>query len=210
MQEAENQGWLIHLIPAEPVLTLAQCDEVKPSCRKCILSGWKFPGYQSRLNFQNEGTALKRKYGTRKIHGPFARHATLAALGFLKNTTESIETYSFPLSSSTKLASCFCQLLDFSLSTSLNLAAFGKFMTEVPMHIGLSKVLDRSVESLYMAHGALTSNRRELTVRSQMLYGQALQTLQRFLNSKEAARASETLCATIILAICEVSNPRTW
>ena len=158
---------------------------------------------------------MKKKYTTQnQLASP--------ASGSSRQTAKSMSSYlssqvtgspsisKFPLSPSDKLASRFCQLLgsDMQVAAGTNLASFGKFMIQVPLHIGHSRVLDLSAESLYVAHGAIFGKDNTLLVRSQILYGQALQSLQKSLEDIGQARSPETLCATLLLSIYEVGLPR--
>lgn len=173
---------------------------------KCVLGGFQCPGYPLRLKFQDEGTVLQRKFWTRRPHGKSDHQAALPAVGPSPHNAQNTEVQDLPLSPSDKLVSCFCQLFSSDLSAGPNLAAFGRFINEIPLHMGHSRVLDLSVESLYFAHGAQFTKRKDLFVCSRGSYGKALQSLQQCLENEDQARASETLCATVLLGIYEVSG----
>jgi hypothetical protein len=141
------------------------------------------------LKLQNEGPVLKRKYGTQKSGEPVHTLASKASQEGGESVSSDLSVQAagwtsvqiFSLSPSDKLACRFCELLGSGIQVQpgTNLAAFGKFMIDVPVHIGRSRVFDLSVESLYLAHGSLFAKKEHLLLRSQRLYGEALQSLQR-------------------------------
>lgn len=81
---------------------------------------------------------------------------------------------------------------------------YGSFLQHVPSRLGINKALDASVIALTEAHSAVCT-RSGATPRALITYSDALTTLRMTLDDINKACATETLCATMILSICEVS-----
>jgi hypothetical protein len=115
-----------------------------------------------------------------------------------------------PLMSETdKAASRLISMLNDSSGQKLcQIRSHANFIDYVPSLLGNNAALDSSVASLCSLFvDALTGNR---TVESLRLYGNAVNSLQLCVKNPKLRLESETLCASILLQICEVNlNPIT-
>lgn len=109
-----------------------------------------------------------------------------------------------PLMSETeKAASRLISMLNDSSGQKLcQIQSHANFIDYVPSRLGKNVALDSAVSSLCSLYvDALTGNR---TVESLRLYGNAVTSLQACLKRPRLRLESETLCASILLQICEV------
>ena len=82
---------------------------------------------------------------------------------------------------------------------------FGTFLEDVPRRLGANEALDRSVEALAAAHAGFCGlSRTGATVEALTKYSQALRTLRVYLDDRVHAQTSNTLCAVMILLICQL------
>jgi hypothetical protein len=84
------------------------------------------------------------------------------------------------------------------------LIAFGKFVPEMPRHVGIHKVFDLSLEALCLAHNSLLTGKNESLVQSRHFYAMALTELRYCLGDPQRATSAEALCAAMMLGIYEV------
>lgn len=98
-----------------------------------------------------------------------------------------------------------------SLSTSLKynfIYAYGGFLMRVPQHLGINEALDASTEAVIYAYTDFCRGSQKIAPRTLMLYTRALAALRLCLNDSGKACASETLCAVMILMVCQVGKIR--
>jgi hypothetical protein len=81
----------------------------------------------------------------------------------------------------------------------------GLYLHEVPRRLGYNDALDTSVAALTAAHSDVVLGRKP-SVKALTEYTRALRTLNNYLNDPAKARASETLCAVMLLLVCQVRN----
>ena len=84
------------------------------------------------------------------------------------------------------------------------LLTYGIFLQDVPKRLGINEALDASVAALVTAHAGACSRRGEVSPRAISKYSHAMTTLRTCLDQPVKARAAETLCAVMILLICQV------
>jgi hypothetical protein len=80
--------------------------------------------------------------------------------------------------------------------------SFGIFLEEVPRRLGSNEALDRAVDAVTTAHANFCT-RQPVSVQALAKYSHALKTLRVHLDDPLQARASNTLCAVMILLICQ-------
>jgi hypothetical protein len=80
--------------------------------------------------------------------------------------------------------------------------SFGLFLEEVPRRLGNNEALDRAVDAVTTVHGDFCT-RRIVSVEALSKYSHALKTLSVYLDDPLQARASNTLCAVMILLVCQ-------
>jgi hypothetical protein len=83
---------------------------------------------------------------------------------------------------------------------------YGTFIEDIPRRIGSNEALDAAVMALMRAHSSLAVHRGTPPVAcsdSLSKYSRALKTLRIYLDDPIKAREAETLCAVMILLICQ-------
>ena len=85
------------------------------------------------------------------------------------------------------------------------MSVFGPFIQEVPARIGHSPALDAAVAVLINAHTSLMYKKTSNDVVSINLYLRAIKTLQSCLEDSHEGMSTNTLCASVLLGLVEVS-----
>ncbi|KAJ5287482.1 hypothetical protein N7478_003168 [Penicillium angulare] len=81
---------------------------------------------------------------------------------------------------------------------------FGTFLEDVPRRLGTNEALDRSIEALTAAHSGFCGiERNGATVEALTKYSQALRTLRVYLDDGVHSQSSNTLCAVMVLLVCQ-------
>lgn len=92
-------------------------------------------------------------------------------------------------------------------SVGLQMSVFGPFIQEVPARIGHNPALDAAVAVLINAHTSLMYRRTSNDIVSINLYLRAIKTLQSCLEDPKQGMSTNTLCASVLLGLVEVSVP---
>lgn len=92
-------------------------------------------------------------------------------------------------------------------SPGVRMSVFGPFIQEVPARLGHNPALDAAVAVLVNAHRSLVQKKTALEIVSPQLYLRAIKTLQTCLEDPRQGMSSNTLCASVILSLVEVSHP---
>ena len=87
---------------------------------------------------------------------------------------------------------------------------FGGFLLEVPRRLGVNEALDAAAEVLVYGHTRYCMGYRSPNTEMLVKHSRALNALRVCLDDPAQARTSETLCATMILSICEVCRAHAW
>lgn len=87
----------------------------------------------------------------------------------------------------------------------LQMSVFGPFIQEVPARIGHSPALDAAVAVLVNTHTSLLYKRTSNDIVSINLYLRAIKTLQTCLEDCQEGMSTNTLCASVLLGLVEVS-----
>lgn len=90
-------------------------------------------------------------------------------------------------------------------SVGLQMSVFGHFIQEVPSRIGHSPALDAAVAVLINAHTSLMFKKSSNDVVSINLYLRAIKMLQCCLEDSREGMSTNTLCASVLLGLVEVS-----
>lgn len=85
------------------------------------------------------------------------------------------------------------------------MSAFGPFIREVPQRIGHNAALDAAAACLVNAHYSLVHNKNAGEIANPQLYLRAVQTLQTCLEDPHQGMSPNTLCASVLLGLVEVS-----
>ena len=90
-----------------------------------------------------------------------------------------------------------------------NLAwSFGPFLEHVPQRLGKSAALDAAAKVIVAAHSSHCASRRRVTPNILVDYSRALTQLRLALDDVVTAQSPETLCAIMLLLICQVGIAR--
>ena len=91
-------------------------------------------------------------------------------------------------------------------SVGLQMSVFGPFIQDVPARIGHSPALDAAVAVLINAHTSLMYKKTSDDIVSINLYLRAIKTLQNCLEDTKEGMSTNTLCASVLLGLVEVSH----
>jgi len=81
---------------------------------------------------------------------------------------------------------------------------YGGFIEDIPRHLGINEALDASVDALVSTHSSLGSHARGFTSSESLAkYSYALSAMRLYLDDPKKARTVETLCAVMVLLICQ-------
>jgi Fungal specific transcription factor domain len=83
---------------------------------------------------------------------------------------------------------------------------FRNWLSNVPHHIGRSQALDHASQCLTTGYYGRIAGDEHAIRSSKQMYGQALRSLQWSINDDSQGLSSETLCATMLLNLYEVSK----
>lgn len=205
---------------------MIQCGEERPQCRACVSACWTCPGYAKRWKFVDANaptSALFRVTSDGIEESDYdsdldrkSQHTTqdLARRKRTNITSPGLvplwPKQSRPLmSEADKAASRLIAMLNDSSGQKLcQIRSHANFIDYVPSRLGKNAALDSVVSSLCSLFvDALTGNR---TVEGFRLYGSAVTSLQACVKSPELRLESETLCASILIQICEVRYTRPY
>lgn len=83
--------------------------------------------------------------------------------------------------------------------------AYGFFMFEIPRRMNENEALDTAVNALVCSHSNFCA-RKEVSVETLRSYSRALRSLRNCLDDPDKASQTETLCAVMLLLICQNLN----
>jgi hypothetical protein len=92
-------------------------------------------------------------------------------------------------------------------SSGVRMSVFGPFIREVPSRLGYNAALDAAAAVLVNAHTSLVHKKTALEIVSPQLYLRAIRTLQTCLEDPHQGMSTNTLCASVLLSLVEVSVP---
>lgn len=111
-----------------------------------------------------------------------------------------------PSNETTMLTSQYIQAIKLTTNLRYNLAwAYGFFMFEIPRRMNENEALDTAVNALICSHSNFCS-RKEVSVETLSSYSRALRSLRNCLDDPDKASQTETLCAVMLLLICQVGR----
>ncbi|KAJ5959549.1 transcriptional regulator family: Fungal Specific TF [Penicillium vulpinum] len=174
-----------------------KCDEKQPACGRCLRLKVSCVGSgQQRYKFKQEQFSSKPNQSGQMV------------LSSKSRPTEEIQYSSqipqaCPGNSMTSLTSSFVGAIKRSSDLRYNMWwSFGLYLEEVPRRLGSNEALDRAVDAVTTAHAGFCT-RQLASVEALAKYSSALKTLRVYLDDPIQASASSTLCAVMILLICQ-------
>jgi hypothetical protein len=204
-----------------------QCDERKPFCSPCLVSGWTCPGYSTSWKFIDETTQLAKHYAARKyvydiidldleathrrdlcteteldtIWDPFS-HRISNDLGTMFANLY-VPRHLEPNPLGTALVFCMGSKVE---GTLIPLHLVGSFFDFIPARMGFNTALDDVVSCLCSIYSRKFSTPYGYQRGIYQSYIKALASLRGYLEDPVLRMESETLCASILLQMCEVSS----
>lgn len=175
-------------------LTFLQCDEIKPACSRC-----------RRLRIACNGGGQRRfKFVDPAHKRPFNSSTVVSLIAANSRRLDRSLIHKPPGNESSLQLSTYLSTIKPSVNFRHNLAwNYGAFLEEIPQRLGKNKALDTAVAALVSAHSNVCCRRRA-TLQTLVKYSVALHALKSSLNSPHEASSSETLCAIMVLLICQV------
>lgn len=110
-----------------------------------------------------------------------------------------------PTNTHTYRVSAFIDTLKPARGVRFNLAwSYGDYLTDVPIRLGRNVALDAAADALVTACDRFSAPRADHSHRFLAKYVEAVRTLRLCLDDQATATTSETLCAVMLLLICQV------
>ncbi|KAF7950163.1 hypothetical protein EAE96_007458 [Botrytis aclada] len=196
-----------------------KCGEQLPSCAECIRSGWVCPGYPPRWKFVNETPRLKKLYSRRKYifesdtTSPDVMRPEDIILSSIESGSnlflfEHFEVVSLEIPRfhdfsplATKLMYCLGCKVKGNL---VPLWLMGSFFQYIPGRLGHNIALDDAVTCICNLYCDRSSNEHTKSKGIYKNYIRALSSLQKCLVEERLRFQSETLCASLLLQLCEL------
>ncbi|KAH6711179.1 hypothetical protein BKA61DRAFT_613220 [Leptodontidium sp. MPI-SDFR-AT-0119] len=185
-----------------------KCDEKRPQCTPCLKSGWKCPGYQTRWKFVDEVPRLEEHYANNKfVFDVTDFKISEKAIDKLRNERlvmwekPTVPRYINP----NPLGSAFVFCLESNVTGKLfPLRLVGSFFQFIPARLGRNIALDDAVECICSIYAQALPAPNELPRGIYRDYAKALASLRSCLDDSVLWKESETLCASVILPLCEL------
>lgn len=205
-----------------------KCDERTPSCSECVRGGWNCPGYKPKWKFVDEAPRLLEHYSGRKfifeeievssedesskaIEGNTRRRRAVVK----RNSSHDSYRNSFNLFDRTTvprnprsdhLRSALVYCLGSKVTGALIPLRFvGSFFEFIPARLGHSAALDHAVWCLCALYQSRPPNPYHFNKRVCQSYIKSLSALRYCLDDELLRMESETLCASILLQMCELN-----
>ncbi|KAJ5650673.1 transcriptional regulator family: Fungal Specific TF [Penicillium longicatenatum] len=198
-----------------------KCDEKQPACSRCIRLKITCVGSgQQRFKFQQD-----KRFAFAVSSRPQVQKMDSDSPEAISNASEFVSIVAMPTKPEpmhirlppdsptatltndlSSLANRFIKTINPSTDLRYNLWwTFGAYLEDIPRRLGTNEALDRSIEALTTAHAGFCSvHRQGATVEALASYAQALKTLRIYLDDRVHARSSNTLCAVMVLLICQL------
>jgi hypothetical protein len=210
-----------------------QCGREKPACTLCIKAGWECPGYTKSWKFVDENRQLALVYRNKKYvfedrdldpvsttpsvldSGPPLGSVQPSGLEPYNNYEAGYSAFhvgvAWPLYSDYERSGLiFSYILSDPKGTAIyTLQTIGGFLPYIPSRLGRNNALDKAIACLCSIYTDLAGLSRKGNVSSASVkrYAESLRALQHCLDDAQSRYESETVCASIILQLCEV---RPW
>ncbi|KAJ5550122.1 transcriptional regulator family: Fungal Specific TF [Penicillium sp. DV-2018c] len=174
-----------------------KCDEKQPACGRCLRLKVNCVGSgQRRYMFKQEPLSSKSHQSSQTIliATPTSNKREISVLNIPP---------ACPATYMTLLTNSFVAIIKRSTDLRFNLWwSFGIFLEEVPRRLGSNEALDRAVDAVTTAHADFCTH-HPVSVQALSKYSLALKTLRFYLQDPFQARDPNTLCAVMILLICQ-------
>jgi Fungal Zn(2)-Cys(6) binuclear cluster domain len=182
------------------MLSRSKCDETRPACSRC-----------RRLKISCIGSG-ERRYKFELLTDRTFRSKTRQCGS---STSSSDEQYTSgkicytPSNDLTVLVNAFTERVKLSKDADLRYSltwAYGGFLVDVPRRLGINAALDAAAKALTTSHLRFITSGSEATPQELSEYSSALNLLRISLDDPAVACSANTLCAVMLLMICQVCN----
>lgn len=195
-----------------------RCGQERPACRNCGSAGWSCDGYARRWKFVEEGSRLaatyKKKYLLEDASWDLVPRIKESEPGYAGVEEEYlVEGRIFKVSISRLPASQAenqCTLLLHILTDSESRKTFplrshGEFYQFIPSRLGINPALDDAVSCLCAIYKDTQQQKLPASSSTTLkLYSKSLNSLQQCVQAVETRLEAETVCASLILQLCEL------
>ncbi|KAJ5515671.1 transcriptional regulator family: Fungal Specific TF, partial [Penicillium freii] len=176
-----------------------KCDEKQPACGRCLrLKVGCVGSGQQRFKFKQQQFSPKSNQSGQMTLAPRSRSRSI------EEENHSIEIpRTYPSNSMTSLMNSFVGAIKRSTDLRYNMWwSFGVFLEDVPRRLGSNEALDRAVDAVTTAHAGFCTHQL-VSTKALAKYSYALKALRVYLDDPLQASASSTLCAVMILLLCQ-------
>ena len=154
-----------------------------------------------RYTFKDEGAKLIQR-------DPRARLSTEKKDARLSPDTALVpmfELLQVPSNDLSRLTLAFISKVSWTIDISHQLVGnFGMYLLEIPKRLGMNNALDAAADLLVTTHIRYCAGYRSLDTETLVKNSRALKALGENLDNPVYAHSSETLCAVMVLSICQV------
>ncbi|KAJ9213931.1 transcriptional regulator family: Fungal Specific TF [Paecilomyces variotii] len=200
-----------------------KCGEERPQCQACLAAGWPCPGYARRWKFINENQQLasyyqKKSYIFEEVDTvpstvedwnsdyndlysrPYGKLSTSAGFGTFRLTIP------WPLTSEhDRSGSLLVYIIEDPKSQGLfPINSHGDYFSFIPSRIGHNVALDASVSCLCGLFIDIFTGNSTISETAIRRYMSSLRSLRECLDDERKRLESETICASVILQLCEL------
>ena len=172
-----------------------KCDCIQPSCSRC-----------TRLGIVCDGSGQRKFQFLGAKHFQRGRHAKSSEAP----NSDALEMSLVLSNEQDMLLNAFCETIKPSTQRRYNLvSAYGPLLYEIPRRLGTNEALDSALRALISAHSDICTRSRVSSL-SVMRYNQSVECLRVSLYDSVKARSPESICAAMVLLMCQVFSTVTW
>jgi hypothetical protein len=161
-----------------------------------------------KFRISNQTSQLERRPPRTTSHTPTRTNTTPRSLSHNLGPKNSPPQATFPRQPSPSQHNELARSLVNALNTGnfgLRMSTFGAFIQNVPARIGHNAALDAAAACLVNAHSSLVHKKNAREILNPRLYLRAVVTLQNCLETEIQDMSSNSLCASVLLGLVEVS-----
>ncbi|TGO57946.1 hypothetical protein BCON_0060g00200 [Botryotinia convoluta] len=167
-----------------------KCDQVQPSCSRCI-----------RLSIPCIGSGIRRyKFISGSIDSTGTTSSTTTNHNNHALHTARKQILRMPCNETISVAGSFISVLEVK-DIRYDIGVYGAFLTDIPKRLGSSAALDASVNAISTSYTSIYS--RTKPVEALESYGRGLKALRVALNDPKEATEANTICAFYLMMICQ-------
>ncbi|KAF7955585.1 hypothetical protein EAE96_004511 [Botrytis aclada] len=167
-----------------------KCDQVQPSCSRCI-----------RLSISCVGSGIRRyKFISGSIDSTVTTGSTTTKHKNHALHTTRKQILRVPSNKTLSVAGSFISVLEVK-DIRYDIGVYGAFLAEIPKRLGSSAALDASVNAISTSYTSIYS--RTKPVEALESYGRGLKALRVALNDPKEATEANTICAFYLMMICQ-------